>query len=151
MGGHLRTGRPWRPTRRLRGKQPPGLTTRGAMAAVAGANTRAAVAEVGARAAVAQVRAAEVAEARARAAVAEAQARAEFAEEEARAADAVAVAVARAADAVAVASRLVLAVGPSRALAATRLLFSIFFSGAQVDLGVWFLWKSLAGAAKNDN
>ena len=61
-----------------------------------------------------------VASAVARAAVAEAQARADFAEEEARAADAVAARLARAADAVAVASRLVLAVGPSRALAATR-------------------------------
>ena len=58
-----------------------------------------------------------VASAVARAAVAEAQARADFAEEEARAADAVA---ARATEETRVANRRALAVGPSRALAATR-------------------------------
>ena len=81
------------------------------------AGARVAVAEELARAAVPEVRAAEVSEARSRAAVAEAQARADFAEGEARAADAVA---ARATEETRVAHRRALAVGPSRALAATR-------------------------------
>jgi len=84
---------------------------RGALAAAAAAAEARPVAEV-----VSEV-VSEVAEARARAAVAEAQARADFAEKEARAADAVA---ARAKEEMRVAHRLALAVGPSRALAATR-------------------------------
>jgi hypothetical protein len=129
--GLLRAGRPWRPTRRLQGKQPPGVTRRAAKGAAAvalaaeawlsaqvvQAGARAAAAKELARAAVAEVRAAEVSEARSRAAVAEAQAREDFAEGQARAADALA---ARAKEETRVAHRLALAVGPSRALAATR-------------------------------